>query len=472
MSPSTFSIGVLGLGTMGANLARNAARNGAQVSVYNRTAETTDKFIQEYGSEGEFISSKSYKEFVQSLEHPRAILLMVKAGEVVDGVIKDLLPLLEKGDIVIDGGNSHYPDTQRRTKEMLEEGIHFIGMGVSGGEEGALNGPSMMPGGDAEAYKKVAPILEKMSADDGEGGKCISYIGEGGAGHFVKMVHNGIEYGIMQLLAESYALLKDIGGFTNEQLAETFAAWNADEDLSSFLLEITAEIFAKKDEENSGDLIDVIADRAGQKGTGKWTTEAAMTYGVAIPTINAAVDARILSGSTEKRASHQSLPVNVDEHDTVPPPEKLRSIVRNAFELAAICTYEQGFDLIEQAAKEEKWKIDLAEVARIWRDGCIIRSAILPSFQAKYAKGDKTAAENIMQRFSGEKQLDWRRAITYSASRGIPTPALSASLSAYDAYRAERLPQNLIQAQRDFFGAHTFERTDKEGKFHAEWSAE
>lgn len=395
---------------------------------------------------------------------------MVKAGEAVDAVLRDLLPLLLKGDAIIDGGNSHYPDTQRRTEELAAQGIHFIGMGISGGEEGALSGPSMMPGGNAKAYQTVAPLLTKMAADDGEGGKCISSIGEGGAGHFVKMVHNGIEYGIMQLLAESYALLKNAGGFSNEQLAETFAAWNDDADLSSFLLEITAKIFTKKDEETGGDLIDLIADSAGQKGTGKWTTEAAMTYGVAIPTINAAVDARILSGSAEKRAAHRSLPADTNEQDPVPPPEKLRSIVRNAFELAALCTYGQGFDLIERASEEEGWKVDLSEVARIWRGGCIIRSAFLPLFQAQYGSGDTVAAtEQLMQRFAGEKQRDWRRAVTYAASRGIPAPALSASLHAYDAYRAARLPQNLIQAQRDFFGAHTFERTDKEGKFHADW---
>ncbi|MDD5470174.1 MAG: NADP-dependent phosphogluconate dehydrogenase [Candidatus Peribacteraceae bacterium] len=463
-------LGVIGLGTMGANLARNAARNGAAVSVYNRTAQVTEKFLEEHGAEGRMKCCKSYKEFVQSLDHPRAILLMVKAGEAVDAVLQDLLPLLEKGDVIIDGGNSHYPDTQRRTEELAAQGIHFIGMGISGGEEGALSGPSMMPGGNAKAYKAIAPLLTKMAADDGEGGKCISYIGEGGAGHFVKMVHNGIEYGIMQLLAESYALLKNAGGFSNEQLAETFAAWNDDADLSSFLLEITAKIFTKKDEETGGDLIDLIADSAGQKGTGKWTTEAAMTYGVAIPTINAAVDARILSGSAEKRAAHRSLPADTDEQDPVPPPEKLRSIVRNAFELAALCTYGQGFDLIERASEEEGWKVDLSEVARIWRGGCIIRSAFLPLFQAQYGSGDTaTATEQLMQRFAGEKQRDWRRAVTYAASRGIPAPALSASLHAYDAYRAARLPQNLIQAQRDFFGAHTFERTDKEGKFHADW---
>ena len=458
-------LGVIGLGTMGANLARNAARNGAKVIVYNRTQETMDKFLDEYGKEGQLKGSKSYKEFVQSLESPRAILIMVKAGETVDAVINELVPLLEKGDILIDGGNSHYPDSERRTKELQEQGIHFIGMGVSGGEEGALNGPSMMPGGDEKAFKTLAPLLDKMAADDGLGGKCVAFMGSGGAGHFVKMVHNGIEYGVMQLIAESYAIMKDVGGFDPAELAETFVAWNADESLQSFLLEITAEIFKKQDDESEGMLIDKIADRAGQKGTGKWTTQAAHDYGVAIPTINAAVDARILSGDSEKRAAHQSLPVELDEQDPVPPPEKLRSIVRNAFELASITAYGQGFDLMERAAKQEGWKIDLGEVARIWRGGCIIRSALLPLFQM----WNEAAFEDIKKCFAGEKQRDWRRAVVIAGSRGIPIPALSASLHAYDAYRSERLPQNLIQAQRDFFGAHTYERIDKEGTFHTEW---
>ena len=468
-------LGVIGLGTMGANLARNAARNGAEVIVYNRTRETTKKFLNDFGKEGQFKGSKSYKEFVQNIRPPRPILLMVKAGEPVDAVIGGIAPLLKEGDILIDGGNSHYRDTERRMQELQGRGIRFVGMGVSGGEEGALNGPSMMPGGGRDAYKVLAPLFEKMAADDGLGGKCVTFIGSGGAGHFVKMVHNGIEYGVMQLIAEAYAVLKDVAGFTNEQLAETFSAWNADATLQSFLLKITAAIFTKRDSVGKGMLIDKITDRAGQKGTGKWATQAALEYGVSVPTINAAVDARVLSGDTEKRAAHQSLPAALDKQDPVPPPEKLRSIVRNAFELASITTYGQGFDLMQRAAEREGWKIDLSEVARIWRGGCIIRSALLPLFQEQYGadrSAAKTAFAAVKERFAGEKQRDWRRVVVIAASRGVPVPAFSASLHAYDAYRSERLPQNLIQAQRDFFGAHTYERVDKKGVFHTEWDSD
>ena len=465
-------LAVIGLGTMGANLARNAARTGAKVVVYNRTPEVTDAFMKEFDGEGNFKACKDYKELKKALKPPRAVLLMVKAGPAVDAVIADLLPHLSKGDIIIDGGNSHYPDTERRTTELKEKGIAFIGMGVSGGEEGALHGPSMMPGGDQNAYKQLQPLFESMAADDGDGGKCIDYLGDGGAGHFVKMVHNGIEYGIMQLLAESYDILKSVGGFTNEQLADTFDHWKKSDELGSFLTEITADIF--KVEEKKGHLIDKIKDSAGQKGTGKWTTEAALTYGVAIPTINAAVDARIISGSTEKRGKSKELPQDIDAHEPVPPAEKLRSIVRNALELSIFCAYHEGFHLIQVAAEEEGWKIDLETVARIWRGGCIIRANVLPKFQNSYSKNaaaSKAAGEYFYNRFR-MNELDWRRAIVIAVSRGIPVPAMSTSLHYVDALRRERLPQNLIQAQRDYFGAHTYERTDKKGTFHTNWSTE
>jgi len=463
-------LGVIGLGTMGANLARNAASNGAEVSVYNRTEKVTDEFMKEFGNEGEFKAFKSYKDLVQSLTPSRAILIMVKAGEAVDKVIEELVPLLEKGDIIIDGGNSHYPDTERRAEELNKKSIQFLGLGVSGGEEGALNGPSMMAGGDKAAYDLVEPLLTQMAARDSEEGKCVSYLGSGGAGHFVKMVHNGIEYGVMQLIAEAYAILKNIGGFSNAQIAETFDAWNQGDDLQSFLIEITAEIFKKK--EGKGELIDLIKDVAGQKGMGKWTTQAAHNFGVAIPTINAAVDARIFSGSESERQLRKNIPVSVDEQDPVPPPEKLRSIVRHALELSVICTYKQGFNLIEKANEEKGWNIEMSEVARIWRGGCIIRSVLLKRFQKALGKNQgsaKAAKEAILERFNGDRQLDWRRAVTFASSRGVPVPAMVASLNYFDALRTEKLPQNLIQAQRDFFGAHTFERTDKKGAFHVVW---
>ncbi|MBU0766506.1 NADP-dependent phosphogluconate dehydrogenase [Patescibacteria group bacterium] len=464
----TMQLGVIGLGTMGANLARNAARNGAGVSVFNRTEKVTDEFIKDFGKEGTFTACKSYKDLVQSLSPSRAILIMVKAGEAVDKVIEELVPLFEKGDIIIDGGNSHYTDTERRANTLKEKGIHFLGLGVSGGEEGALNGTSMMPGGEKAAYKAVEDLLQKMSADDEDGGKCVTYLGPEGAGHFVKMVHNGIEYGVMQLIAEVYAILKNIGGFSNAQLSETFEAWNADEDLQSFLIEITAKIFKKK--EGKGELIDLIKDIAGQKGTGKWTTQAAHDFGVAIPTINAAVDARIISGSESDRKLGSFYPAALDEQDPVPPPEKLRSIVRHALELSIICSYQQGFKLIEKANEAKGWNIDMSEVARIWRGGCIIRSSQLKRFQKAMSSDSKAAREAILERFNGgDRQLDWRRAITFASSRGVAVPAMSASLSYFDSLRSEKLPQNLIQAQRDFFGAHTFERTDRKGVFHSEW---
>jgi len=464
------SLGVIGLGTMGANLARNAGRKGAHVVVYNRTKKKTEEFLQKYRVDGDFKGVYSYKDLVQGLDPPRAILIMVEAGEAVDQVIEDLLTEIKQGDILIDGGNSHYPDTERRAKSLNEKGIHFIGLGVSGGEEGALEGPSMMPGGEKEAFNLVEPLLTQMAAPSSEEGKCVSYLGAGGAGHFVKMVHNGIEYGVMQLIAESFAILKNIGGFTNEQLAETYFSWNEGEDLKSYLIEITAEIFKKKKEDIH--LIDLIKDEAGQKGTGKWTTQAAHEFGVAIPTINAAVDARILSGSENERKSGKSFPSMLDEQDPLPPPQKLRSIVRHALKLSVIVTYIQGFTLLEWANKEKKWGMDLGEVARIWSGGCIIRSALLKRFQNALGKDQaaaKAAKDGLIERFQGERQLDWRRAVTYASSRGIAVPAMSASLSYFDALRSEKLPQNLIQAQRDFFGAHTFERVDKKGVFHEEW---
>lgn len=458
-------LGLIGLGTMGASLARNALRNGVKVSVFNRTTETMEAFAKEYENEGDIVPCATYEELCASLMTPRVILLMVKAGSAVDAVIEDLLPLLEKGDILVDGGNSLYIDTQRRVDELRAKGIHYVGMGVSGGEEGALHGPSMMPGGDEPAWKSIAPLFTKMAADDGLGGSCVSFLGQGGAGHFVKMVHNGIEYGIMQIIAESYDLLKNAGGLRNEALGELFSEWNASEDLSSFLLEITAKIFTVDDSETGSALLDVIQDRAKQKGTGKWTTEAAMQIGVAIPTINAAVDARILSGAATERTSLQGkLPS--DLMTVALDADEISTFVRSALELSTLIAYKQGMDLIAKMSDEENWSINLSEVARIWRGGCIIRSNMLPLLQEAY--GSKGMGV-FFAKFAGEKQRYWRDAITVGTRMGIGLPAMSASLAYYDSLRRERLPQNLVQAQRDFFGAHTYERVDKEGVFHAEW---
>jgi len=460
------SLGVIGLGTMGANLARNAARHGAEVAVYNRTTEKTAKFMKEHGSEGKFIPCKTFEDLLAALKPPRAILIMVKAGDAVDAVIEEPL---SPGDILIDGGNSHYKDTGRRIQELQKKGIYFIGMGVSGGESGALNGPSMMPGGSEEGYRIIKPLLTKMAADDGDGGKCITYCGPDGAGHFVKMVHNGIEYAIMQCIAESYDILKRVGKYSNAKLAELFTEWNNnDPELRSFLIEITGKIFQKKDSETGNDLIDMILDKAAQKGTGKWTTEAAMNYGFPIPTITAAVDARNLSGCIDCRAGWRTMP---NETLDTPTPEHFTDHVKSALTLASIVSYMQGITLIAYASQEEGWNIDLGEVVRIWRGGCIIRSTLLPTLQKAYGSGKdmEKGLKEIHKHFEEEAQQSWRTVVAHGIAHGVPLPALSASLAFYDSMRAEHLPQNLIQAQRDFFGAHTYERIDKEGTFHTEW---
>lgn len=452
---------------MGANLARNAARNGATVAVYNRTTEKTDAFMQHYGAEGAFIATKTLPELVQSLSTPRAIVLMVKAGTAVDEMIAELSPHLSAGDILIDAGNSHYKDTDRRTAECMAKGLHFIGMGVSGGEEGALKGPSMMPGGDKAVLETLMPLLQKMSADDGLGGKCVSYVGPGGTGHYVKMVHNGIEYGMMQLIAEAYHLLKHLGGLTNAELAATFAEWSRGDDLRGFLMEITAKVFAQKDEETGKDLIDVIKDAAGQKGTGKWTTEAAFNYGVAVPTITAGVDARIMSSAKEFRMGQsRATPLQVD--DIPVDRNQLVHDTRIALDLSMLNCYAQGFQLLAVPSQQENWSLNIPEIARTWRGGCIIRSSMVEFYQRAFS-GDRTVLDDMKVKYAADRQVAWRRIVALGALRGIPLPAMSASLSYYDSYRTERLPQNLIQAQRDFFGAHTYERLDKEGAFHTEW---
>lgn len=464
---SHLQLGVIGLGTMGANLARNAARNEATVAVFNRTTEKTDAFMKEFSKEGDFVACHSLKDLVKALKPPRQILLMIKAGEAVDQMIEELLPLLSKGDILIDAGNSHYRETDRREAELKKKGMHFIGMGVSGGEEGALRGPSMMPGGDRKAIDELMPLFEKIAADDGMGGKCVAYMGPGGAGHFVKMVHNGVEYALMQLLAECYDVLKREVKLSNAELADLFGAWNRDPEISSFLLEITEKIFRKKDPETGDDLIDLILDSASQKGTGKWTTAAAFDYGVAVPMITAAVEARIMSGTKEFRMQ-RSLEAPVTIEQPYPEPQKLMARVRTAMELSTISAYAEGFLLLKTASDSEGWDLSIPEVARIWQGGCIIRSAILPKFRAMIS-GDKKALTELRERTSGDRQLEWRRAVQVALGRGIPVPVMAMALISYDVYRAERLPQNLIQAQRDFFGAHTFERLDKKGMFHADW---
>ncbi len=459
-------LAVIGLSTMGANLARNAARNGATVVVFNRTTEKAEEFMVKHGNEGAFVLAKTLPEVVKSMKAPRAVLVMVKADG-VDAVIEELAPLLSKGDVIIDGGNSHYRETQRREKKVAAKGVKFIGMGVSGGEEGALNGPSMMPGGEKETIERLMPLFQKMSAQDGASGTCVAHIGPDGAGHFVKMVHNGIEYAVMQLLAEAYHLLGSVGKMTNDQMADLFASWNAEGNLSSFLTEITVQALRKKDDVTGESLLDVIKDISGQKGTGRWTVEAGFEYAVSVPSITAAVDARIVSGSKDFRVA-QAKRDQLYGDDTYRL-ENFVDAVKVALECSVINSYAQGFQLLSAASAAEGWDLNISEICRIWRGGCIIRSALLPQYQAIFA-GDMAAAENLRARFGRDEQLQWRHVVAIGPLHAIPLPAMSASLSYYDAYRTARLPQNLIAAQRDLFGAHTFERLDKEGNFHVEWN--
>lgn len=477
MSEAANALGVIGLGTMGANLARNAARHGASVVVYNRTAEKVDEFVRDFGSEGNIVGKKTIADLVRELPTPRAILLMVSAGSPVDAIIDELVPLLQSGDIIIDAGNSHYKDTERRLEMLKARGIRYLGMGVSGGEKGALTGPSMMPGGDESAYRELEPLFRKMAADCA-GGKCVAYIGPGGAGHFVKMVHNGVEYALMQIIAECYDYLKTLGKFSNAQLAETFEAWNQAEELQGFLIEITGKIFRKKEDPSTGsgqasqDLIDLIVDRAEGKGTGRWTVETAFDYGIPVPTISAALNARITSGVSLRECYGGKLPSILDTSEPIAPPLKERSIVRSACELSMLVAYLEGFFLMESIGKEKGWNLNLSEIARIWRGGCIVRSHVLPHFQGAYGTDQRLAKaekEWLLERLSGERQYEWRHVVDLGTSRGVPLPAMCAALAYYDSIRRMRLPQNLIQAQRDFFGAHTYKRTDKEGVFHTEW---
>lgn len=461
------TIGVVGLGTMGANLARNAARNGVRVALFNRTTEKTDLFMRNFGEEGDFTACHSLAELRDALPKPRVLLLMVKAGEAVDQMLGEIVPFLEGGDIVVDGGNSHYRDTERRQKALLKNGIRFVGMGISGGERGALEGPSMMPGGDREAVDALLPLLSKMAAEDGGGGRCAAYMGPAGAGHFVKTVHNGIEYGVMQLIAESYAMLRALG-VSGETLAETFIRWNTG-GLQSYLIEITGKVLRKKDPDTGAFLVDLIRDEAGQKGTGRWTVEATLQYGLPTPTITAAVEARGLSGFHDVRVKNNAifpaslLPNVLNAGDYA-------AELRGALELATVTTYMQGFNLLAMASMAEGWSLSLAEIARIWRGGCIIRSSLLPAFQKAWAEGAPEADRfAILERFGGGRQKAWRGVCAFAMGQGIPIPAFASSLAYYDSLRSVSLPQNLIQAQRDFFGAHGFERVDKPGTFHGKW---
>ncbi|OEJ23959.1 phosphogluconate dehydrogenase (NADP(+)-dependent, decarboxylating) [Streptomyces agglomeratus] len=467
-------IGVTGLAVMGSNLARNFARNGFTVAVHNRTAAKTRALVEEFGDEGTFVPTESAEDFVAALERPRRLVVMVKAGDPTDAVIREFAPLLEPGDVVIDGGNAHFEDTRRRERDMRELGIHFVGTGISGGEEGALHGPSIMPGGSAESYASLGPLLEKIAAKAKDGTPCVTHIGPDGAGHFVKMVHNGIEYADMQLIAEAYHLLRAVAGYSPERISRTFRSWNTGR-LDSYLIEITAEVLAHIDDATEEPFVDVVADEAEQKGTGRWTVQIALDLGVPVSGIAEAVFARSVSGHTDLRQASRGLPGPVASPLDDAEAAAFADRVEQALYASKLVSYTQGFHQIRAGSEAYGWDIDLGAVASIWRSGCIIRAAFLDRIRAAYdaAPGlvsllsDKGFTEEI-----GAAQDDWRAVVAAAAQRGVPTPGFSASLAYYDALRAERLPAALTQGQRDFFGAHTYRRTDREGSFHTLWGGD
>lgn len=461
-------IGVVGMAVMGRNLALNIESRGYSVSIYNRSSDKTNEVITENPGK-KLVPNYSIEEFVDSLEKPRRILLMVKAGEATDKTIAALTPHLDKGDILIDGGNTFFKDTIRRNRELSEQGFNFIGTGVSGGEEGALKGPSIMPGGQKEAYELVAPILEKIAAV-AEGEPCVTYIGADGAGHYVKMVHNGIEYGDMQLIAEAYSVLKHSLGLTNEELAETFTEWNKGE-LSSYLIEITADIFRKKDDEGKY-LVDVILDEAANKGTGKWTSQSSLDLGVPVTLITESVFARYISSLKDQRVAASKVLSGPAPKAFTGDKKAFIENVRRALYLGKIVSYAQGFQQLKAASDEYNWDLNYGEIAKIFRAGCIIRAQFLQKITDAYNE-DASIANLLLAPYFKQIADDYQQAlrdvVCYGVQAGIPTPTFSAAISYYDSYRAAVIPANLIQAQRDYFGAHTYKRTDKEGVFHTEW---
>ncbi|MEV4995716.1 NADP-dependent phosphogluconate dehydrogenase [Streptomyces niveus] len=470
----TAQIGVTGLAVMGRNLARNFARNGFAVALHNRTASKTHALVEEFGEEGVFVPADTAEEFVAALERPRRLVIMVKAGDPTDAVIQEFAPLLEEGDVIIDGGNAHFADTRRREKELRERGIHFVGVGISGGEEGALHGPSIMPGGSKESYASLGPLLERIAAKAPDGTPTVAHIGPDGAGHFVKMVHNGIEYADMQLIAEAYHLLRAVAGYSPAKIAETFRTWNTGR-LDSYLIEITAEVLAHTDAETGKPFVDVVVDQAEQKGTGRWTVQIALDLGVPVSGIAEAVFARSLSGHAALRDVSRTLPGPAGTALSEEEAARFADQVEQALYASKIVSYTQGFHQIQAGSEEYGWDIDLGSVAAIWRAGCIIRAAFLDRIRGAYDAqrdlpsllADKQFAEEI-----GAAQDDWREVIATAVRQGVPTPGFAAALSYYDALRAERLPAALTQGQRDFFGAHTYRRTDREGSFHTLWGGD
>ncbi|MEV4063517.1 NADP-dependent phosphogluconate dehydrogenase [Nonomuraea dietziae] len=463
-------IGVTGLATMGRNLARNFARNGYAVAVHNRSHSRTEALVKEFGGEGTFLPSEDVADFVASLKRPRRAIIMVKAGAGTDAVIDQLADLMEPGDMIVDGGNAHFEDTRRREAALRERGIHFVGTGISGGEEGALLGPSIMPGGSRESYEALGPMLESIAAQV-DGVPCATYVGPDGAGHFVKMVHNGIEYSDMQLIAESYDLLRQALGATPAELAQVFREWNRG-DLESYLIEITAEVLDQVDAETGRPFVDVVVDRAEQKGTGRWTVQSALELGVPVTGIAEAVFARALSGHPAQREAARGL-----EGPSLSgvAGKELVEDVRQALYASKIVAYAQGFDQIAAASKEYGWDVDLGAMATIWRGGCIIRARFLDRIRAAYDADPTLATLLADEGFAGAlaaAQEAWRRVVTTAVKIGVPTPGFSSALAYYDGLRRDRLPAALVQGLRDYFGAHTYQRVDKEGAFHVDWSGD
>jgi 6-phosphogluconate dehydrogenase len=473
MPTASCDIGLIGLAVMGQNLVLNMNDHGFKVAVFNRTISKVDDFITNEAKGTQVVGAHSIEEFVGLLKRPRRVMLMVKAGDTVDQMIDHVLPFLEKGDIVIDGGNSHFPDSNRRTKDLAAKGILFIGTGVSGGEEGARNGPSIMPGGNPEAWPHVKDIFQAIAAKVEDGTPCCDWVGENGAGHYVKMVHNGIEYGDMQLICEAYQLLKQGLNLSAEELAAIFAEWNKGE-LDSYLIEITAQIFAKKDDDGQP-IVDKILDTAGQKGTGKWTSVSALDLGMPVTLIGEAVFARCLSALKDERTAASKILSGPGDKPTLSEKKEFIEEVRCALYCSKMISYAQGYMLLREAGNEEKWNLNMGAIALMWRGGCIIRSRFLGKIKDAYDKNPKLTnllMDNFFSDVLNKYQSAWRHALIRAIQLGVPTPAFSTALAFFDGYRTERLPANLLQAQRDFFGAHTFERLDKpRGQFfHTNWT--
>lgn len=464
-------IGVVGMAVMGKNLALNIESRGYSVALYNRTGSKTEEVVNE-NPDKNLKGTYSVEEFVDSIEKPRRIVLMVQAGRGTDATIQSLLPHLDKGDVLIDGGNTFFQDTIRRSNELADSGINFIGTGVSGGEEGALKGPSIMPGGQKEAYELVAPILEQISAKAEDGSPCVTYIGSDGAGHYVKMVHNGIEYGDMQLIAESYDLMQNILGLSVDEMAEIFAEWNTGE-LDSFLIEITADILTRKDDLGTGQpIVDVILDAAGNKGTGKWTSQSALDLGVPLPLITESVFARYISAYKDERVQASKVLPKPEAPKYDGDKKELVEKIRQALYFSKIMSYAQGFAQLRSASKEYNWDLPFGDIAKIWREGCIIRAQFLQKITDAYEKEadlENLLLDDYFKDITANYQQAVRDVVSLAVQAGVPVPTFSSAISYFDSYRSDRLPANLIQAQRDYFGAHTYERTDREGIFHYSW---